>query len=64
MKVTHIILTHDDHVVCRRKKCKNKVLITPVDIDGNWSCPKCNRSHKIVDVERISLVHNGKGYEI
>ena len=46
MEVTHIILMHDDEILCRKKKCKNKVLITPVDLDGNWSCSKCGKKQK------------------
>jgi len=60
VRVMHIILEHDEHIVCGNKKCKNKVLITPVDTDGIWSCPKCNRSRRIVQVEQVSVVKDGE----
>jgi hypothetical protein len=55
VEVTHIILMHDDEISCRKKKCENKVLITPIDLGGNWRCSKCETKQKIADVEHMKI---------
>jgi len=64
MEVTHIILMHDDEILCRKKKCKNKVLITPIDLDGNWRCSKCETKQKIADVEHLMITMDGHTLEM
>jgi ribosomal protein L37AE/L43A len=55
MEIQHIILLHDDEIEC--KKCKNKVLITPVDTEGYWQCGKCHERQKICTVREITITH-------
>jgi len=55
MKVTHIIFFHDELFACKNKKCKNKVFITPVDPEGVWRCPKCEKTQKIVDSVKVTI---------
>jgi ribosomal protein L37AE/L43A len=53
MKIMHIILIHDDEIVC--KKCKNKVLITPINDEGIWSCYKCETKQQVARINRKAL---------
>ncbi len=53
MEIIHIILIHDSQITC--KNCNNGVLITPVNNDGNWRCPKCNKEQQIVKINRKVL---------
>lgn len=53
MKIMHIILIHDDEIICG--KCKNKVLITPINTEGIWSCPRCNKEHQIAKINKKVL---------
>jgi len=55
MKITSIILIHDDEISCKKKKCKHKGLITPINLDGEWSCPKCNKYFKVCDIDKDTL---------
>ena len=63
MEIMHIILMHDETIQCKRKNCKNKALVTPVDIDGNWTCPRCEKKQKIVSVNSVKITMTDHSYE-
>lgn len=55
MRIMHIILIHDDEIVCDKCK-KNKVLITPVDSDGYWRCFKCENKQRVAKISKKGLL--------
>ena len=55
METDCIIIMHDDVIKCGRKKCKGAVLITPVNLDGEWSCPVCNKYRKVANIDKELL---------
>jgi len=53
MEVEHVIVIQNKPHFC--KFCKRDVLITPVNLEGEWTCPYCNKVSKLFSKVYVEL---------